>query len=118
MKKYVLLVIMALFLSVSVASAAQRVYYEDITVADVAIGLTSANLAYFPYYGQVSMFCTVETASVRVRWDGTSPTSSIGHLYNATDTLPILTSIGDLKNFRAIRTGSSATLRCTYECSE
>ena len=91
--------------------------YESLTVAATAKIMTVAT--YKPATTESShakrAFITVETAQVRYRYDGTDPTSSEGHILNVNDVL-ILTGIGNLSKFRAIRTGgTSGVLKVTYE---
>lgn len=83
--------------------------FESITVADTAIGLTSAT------YGTATKAeMTLETASIRVRKDGTNPASDEGHLLQVGDTIS-LKSAADLATFKAIRTGAtSGVLKVTY----
>lgn len=83
--------------------------YESVTIADSAIGLTSGT------YGTATKAeITLETAQIRVRKDGTNPSSSEGHLVEIGDTI-LLKSAADLATFKAIRTGStSGVLKVTY----
>lgn len=111
MKKILSVIVLAAMLILPVSLWAAS--YESITVADTAIGITSAlltpTLSIHPNTG----ICTLETAQVRFRLDGTDPTSSTGHLLNIGYILYI-TSKEDLMRFRAIRTGStSGVLNCT-----
>lgn len=91
--------------------------HESITVADTAIGCTTANLTKaVNLFGRElkRVLLTVETAQVRVCWDGTTPTTSVGHLLEAGDALEL--SFQEAPKFRAIRaTASSATVKATYE---
>jgi len=58
---------------------------------------------------------TTESAQIRWTYDGTTPTSSVGHLANPFTTIILMTT-SNIKNFRAIRASSSnATIRVTYE---
>ena len=83
--------------------------YESITVADSAIGGTSAT-----YLTATRAEMTLETAQIRIRVDGTDPTSSEGHLVEVGDVI-VLTSASQISNFKAIRTGaSSGVLKVTY----
>ena len=83
--------------------------YESVTVADSAIGLTSAT-----YLTATKAEMTLETAQIRVRKDGTNPTSSEGHLVEVGDIIT-LNSAADIATFKAIRTGAtSGVLRVTY----
>ena len=85
---------------------------EDITVADSAIGLTLSNLLVTPPLKRVELF--VEDAQIRIRTDGSNPTSSVGEILNPFDRFTIKNP-GDAQNFKAIRTGAaSATIRARY----
>lgn len=87
--------------------------YEEITVASVAIGLTSSKLITSPKPKEVFIQC--ETAQCRYYYHGDDPTSSSGILLNPYDTVRIK-GVANLNNFRAIRTGStSAKLTVIYE---
>ena len=85
--------------------------YESLTIDNTAggIALTAAK------YGTCrKAFITVETAQIRYTYDGTPPTTTVGHLANAYDIID-LTSAEDIAAFRAIRVGSvSGTIHCTY----
>lgn len=83
--------------------------YESVTVADSAIGLTPST-----YGAATKAEMTLETAQIRIRKDGTNPTSLEGHLVYVGDTIT-LNSAADLATFKAIRTGStSGVLKVTY----
>ena len=85
---------------------------EDITVSNSAVRLTLANIFVTPPLRRVELF--VEDAQIRIRTDGSSPTSSVGEILNPFDRFTIRNP-GDAENFRAIRTGSSdATIRARY----
>src|SRR5687767_7915056 len=88
--------------------------YEAITVAATAIGFTNGTLSPAKAPSAKAAFCTLETAEVRYRYDGTNPSSSEGHLLASGGSITLY-GINNLNQFRAIRTtGSSGTLRCTY----
>ena len=90
--------------------------HESITVAGTAIGLTEAKIALADsLYGRPvkRIIATVETAQIRVTFDGTTPTSTVGHIANVADVLEI--DGADARKFRAIRVSSSGALKCTYE---
>jgi hypothetical protein len=83
--------------------------YEDITVANTAKTLTAAT-----YGASQKAFMTLETAQIRVRFDGTAPTTTVGHLVEVGDTI-ILDAGSQLSQFQAIRTGAtSGVLRVSY----
>lgn len=91
--------------------------YEEITVADTAVGLTEANIAKASsLYGRdvKSITVTVETAQIRFREDGGTPEASVGHLLNIGDSIVI--SGENARKFKAIRTGTdSASIKATYD---
>ena len=91
--------------------------FESITIDDTSggVALTTAILSDSNSQHAKRAFITVEDASIRWRYDGGTPTSSIGHLANRRSII-IISTAGNLKNFRAIRTGNTdAIIRCTYE---
>jgi hypothetical protein len=83
--------------------------YESITVADTAKSLTAATYT----TGVKKAFITLETAQIRWRIDGTAPTSAEGHLLETTQSLT-LNGYSQIVLFKAIRTGSSGTIKVTY----
>jgi len=88
--------------------------YESITVGNTAVGFTAGKIAPSGNVNPVKAFCRLETAQVRFRMDGTDPTSSEGILLEVGETLEI-TGEKNLRNFRAIRTGStSGVLKVHY----
>jgi len=57
---------------------------------------------------------TLETAQIRIRSDGTSPTASEGRIAEIGDTI-VLSSAAQIAGFKAIRTGStSGVLKIEY----
>lgn len=96
--------------------AAQLAYraFEQITVANTAIGFTAAKITPAGLPQATLAQCRLETAQVRFTIDGTTPTSSVGTLLEIGDWLTI-SGHDSLERFRAIRTGStSGQLDCTY----
>ena len=89
--------------------------YEDITVATTAIGLTSTEYDIDTVKPTVRMVaCYNDAQPIRVRLDGSDPTSSVGTQMNDKDII-IIEDYDDITDFRAIRQGgTSSTLRCTY----
>lgn len=55
---------------------------------------------------------TIEGNSVRIRYDGMAPTTSVGHLHEIGDVIEL--SGHDLTHFKAIAIGSDAVLSVTY----
>lgn len=88
---------------------------ETITVADTAIGFTTATYQVPTGYAYVEAYCCNETAQIRVKYDSAdSPTSSYGILVNAGDCFRVNNNV-DMPLFKAIRVSStSATLNCCY----
>jgi hypothetical protein len=83
--------------------------YESVTIADSAIGLTSAT-----YKAATRAEMTLETAQIRIRSDGTAPTASEGRPVGVGDDI-ILKSAGQIAAFEAIRTGGvSGVLKIEY----
>lgn len=83
--------------------------YESLTITNaVAVPLTLAT-----FDGALSANITVEDNPIRVRWDGTAPTTTEGHLMQAGDQMK-LDFTADIWHFRAIATGGNAKLRITY----
>ena len=90
--------------------------HESIAVADTAVGLTAAKIALAASRFNLPLkkvVVTVETAPIRVTWDGTTPTSSVGHTLNIGDLIELDAS--DAQKFRAIRVSASGNIRATYE---
>jgi hypothetical protein len=84
--------------------------FESVTVAATAIGGTAAKTA-----RAERAFISAETAEMRFRYDGSDPTSSVGHKLEIGETL-VLAGTVNIEQFRAIRTGAvSGVLRITYE---
>lgn len=90
--------------------------FETLTVSTVVLPITAAKVKINETGGRykraVKIFLTVETNSIRVRWDGTDPTASVGHLLTAGSSLTI---IGDqnCSRFRMIRASADATTMMT-----
>lgn len=89
--------------------------HEAVTVAATAIGFTSATIT--PATGRPAQraFVTAETAQMRYTYDGTTPTSTVGHILDISDVL-VIDGIVNVQNFRAIRTtASSGTIMATFD---
>jgi hypothetical protein len=107
--------LIGLLVVVPVLVAAQQAYlaFEQITVAGTAIGFTAATVNGSDAQATVAM-CRLRTAEISYRFDGGTPTSSVGTLLEVGDTLT-LTGHDVLLKFLAIRTtGTSGQLDCTY----
>ena len=89
--------------------------HETVTVGASAIGFTSTTIT--PSSGRPAdrAFVTGETAQVRYTYDGTTPTSTVGHILDIGDIL-VIEGIVNVQNFKAIRTtGTSGSIVCTYD---
>ncbi len=87
--------------------------FEEITVADTAIGLTVSKLTDYPKPKEVFIFC--ENAQCRYRYDSGIPTFSSGIPLNPFDSLRIK-GVSNLTNLFFIRTGTmSSKLTVVYE---
>lgn len=83
--------------------------FEPITVADTAIGLTPAT-----YLDATRAEMTLETAQIRIRNDGTNPTSTVGRIVENGNVI-VLNSAAQIAGFKAIRTGgTSGKLQVEY----
>ena len=92
--------------------------YESITVSSTAIGCTSTLVV--PTSGEHTgmqcqgIFLTLETANVRFCYDGTTATTTVGHLLTAGQTLT-LSSPRDVAKLSMYRDDSTdATAHVTY----
>lgn len=103
-----ILFISLFFVSIINVVSAETFFHEKITVGDTAVG-PSVNAGDLTTYTQVAAIITVEGGSVRCLWEGTTPTTSAGHLINEGDVI-ILDNLSDILRFRAIRTGVTTTI--------
>ena len=91
--------------------------HESITVSTTAIGFTAATItpstAAAPVPPAAFALATVETDQIRWTADGTTPTSTVGHLANAGDVIE-LHGYENVRNFRAIRVTTDATLKASF----
>jgi len=88
--------------------------FETITVGTTAVGFTTATYKTDTHTAQRAVV-TIEDAGVRYRYDGTNPTSSVGHQLNPGDTL-LVVGRGNLDNIKFIRSGTSdGKVVATYE---
>lgn len=91
--------------------------HEALTIDNTAggIALTAATYAPAGAPGAVRAVLTLETAQIRWTYDGTAPTTTVGHLMETGEKVA-LTGAETIARFRAIRTGgTSGVLHITYE---
>lgn len=87
--------------------------YESILVTGSAKGFTASKVRATSYNTR-KVYCTLETANIRYRIDGTDPSSTVGHLMEISQNLT-LTNYQDVSSFKAITSGTvSGNLRCTF----
>lgn len=105
------LVVLALAAS---ASAVTYIGFEQVTVANTAIGFTTTKIDPPGRPQAAYAYCRLETAEIRYTYDGTTPTTTVGTLLEPGDGLP-LQGHDSMQRFLAIRTGAvSGVLSCTY----
>lgn len=112
MKKIIFGLVLTLLCS-SVAHAERKtVYYESIAVGTVTAKELSSSLDATVYdaYRAVRGVITVEDNNIRFRLDGTSPTTTEGLIAYVGDLITI-DGITDCRNFQAISTTGTATLK-------
>ena len=86
--------------------------FETLTVDNTAggVAMTAAT-----YANGTRALITCEAAEVRYTYDGTAPTTTVGHLASIGTRIELV-GPANLTQFRAIRTGgTSGTLQITYE---
>lgn len=113
--------LMSCFYSISKAEIYNSFAFETVTVTtSAATTLTSATYNPQNTTGNYSRpakmaFITIETDEVRWRDDGTSPTRTVGHKLELSDTYMIITGEQSIEKFKVIGSGSaSASLKVTY----
>ena len=85
--------------------------FEQLTIDNTVGG---KSLTENKYGWSTKSYITVEMAQIRFRVDGGTPTASVGHVADISDTIT-LDSREDIVNFKAIRTGTvSAVINVTY----
>lgn len=108
---------LAVTLALLLAGSAQAVTYiafEQITVANTAIGLTVAKITPVGQPQPNVGYCRLELAEIRYTTDGTTPTTTVGTLLEVGEAV-LLQDHDYLVRFLAIRTTAvSGQLDCTY----
>ena len=110
------LILLALVATLTLsASAAPFTTFETITVANTAIGISAAVLDP-PGMPQMNS-CTlrVETAEIRIRWDGDAPTSAVGHPVEPLEQInpPNHADAANLKMIRTTSTSATVSVTCS-----
>ena len=90
--------------------------FEQLTVANSVQVLTPANYKDGDTSGGAeSAFITLETGQIRYRYDGGTPSSTVGHILDVGGIL-VLNGQNQMAAFKCIRTGStSGVISVTFE---
>ena len=102
MRYRLLLIVLAGVLVGTPVTAQRTTTYEQITVANSAIGVAAAT-----YANMAVCELRLETAEVRWRVDGTDPTSAVGTPLYPGDVLRV-ESVVDMRFIKFIRTGTTS----------
>lgn len=90
--------------------------FETKTISTAALGVTSSLVSINQAGGFVKRaqkaFVTVETNSIRVRYDGTDPDASTGHLFTAGSSFTV-TGETNISRLRMIRASADAAVMIT-----
>lgn len=92
--------------------------YETIAVSTAVVAPTAGNITSNQaggfYKRAVKIFMTVETNSIRVTWDGTTPVAATtGHLLTAGSSLTVIGE-QNVSRLKMIRSTADATVQVTY----
>lgn len=90
---------------------------ESVVVSSTSKALTAATYqpaATVPSLGPAT-YALVTVEADQIRWwaDGSDPTDLVGHRANVDDVIELV-GAASIRNFRAIRITTDATLRCSY----
>lgn len=120
MKRWVEVMACVIFPCLAYAGDVSNAYdFETITVTSTTeSAFTASKLA--PTYSAwpKRAFVTVETADIRFRVDGSTPTQTVGHWVQTSTTSGSgfwIEGEADLRHFYAVGVGATATLQVTYE---
>jgi hypothetical protein len=114
--KKTILVIMLLCLPVLAFAAYD---FETLTIDNTAAGVpfTASKVikSSAATTSAVKATCTLETAQIRFRIDGTAPTTTVGHPLEIGESFELIGN-ENIAKFKGIRTGgTSGVLQCSYE---
>lgn len=85
--------------------------FDNVTVGSTAVGLTASKVLPSGEIAARQATCVVETNSIRIRYDGTNPTASVGLLYTSGQSFAIY-GANNIRRLRAIRVTSDGALQC------
>lgn len=90
---------------------------EQITVSTTSIGITTALIDQCATRFDLPVrrvFVSIESNTIRFRYDGADPTSTVGHPCLANGSF-VLEGEGNIRSFRMIRVSGDATATVTLE---
>ena len=87
-------------------------YGFSITTGAITVGSTAQYISTVSEDTFKGIF-TIESGSVRVRWDGTDPEAQYGHLLNSGDVLT-LENKADIAKFRVVLNSGTSGATVTY----
>jgi hypothetical protein len=85
--------------------------HDSVAVSTVAVAITASKVLPTGGIGARQATCVVETNAMRIRYDGTDPTTSVGLLYSAGTAFAVYGS-NNIRRLRAIRVSADGTLQC------
>lgn len=109
---------LVLFLTIATASVTEAYRYiafEQVTIGASAIGFTALKITPVGLPQASHGLCRLETAQIRFTYDGTTPTASVGELWEIGEERQF-NGHDVLSQFLGIRTGgTSGQLDCHYD---
>uniref|UniRef100_A0A6H1ZTA8 Uncharacterized protein n=1 Tax=viral metagenome TaxID=1070528 RepID=A0A6H1ZTA8_9ZZZZ len=88
--------------------------FEQLTIGTSASGFTTATVRPANSFPMLQALVTVNAGQIRVRFDGTAPTASVGHLFTAGNSFTV--TYPDLINTSMISANSTnAQVAVTYQ---
>lgn len=107
MRRLIALVVLLALCAPLAASQVQVKTFEQLTVANTAVGITAAILSPSGQPQIAKCNLRLETAQIRYRWDGTNPTAAVGMILEVGDVL-VLDGFETASSIRFIRTGATS----------
>lgn len=102
------ILIMSMLIVAIASIAAEAAVFETITVSTSSQSLSTTILAGNRAGQQIThCLCSLEGGTIRIRLDGTAPTSSVGHLISTSNSPFTLDNRAEIDGFRAIRYGDT-----------
>lgn len=106
------------FIAQAIAGIHDPYGFQTLSVSNAVVSFSNAHVFAVGKVGIDSKaeraYMTVQTNSIRVRWDGGTPTQGNGHLLASGDAIEILGPKA-IQQFKMIAEGSAAVVFITYE---